>query len=267
MRKNTIFFKNFNEEMIRFRIEYMMPENKFVPNFSEMKLLVGQNKLVLDIIKFIDSDKLYNYYIHGTSIDNLKILKNIIIEYYKEKNYDYNEPDDLDEQDLNLDIIKRINSETDLCMNKGYENSSDDNINLIWNKSSPNILKVSKSKIFENFDLDNNTNILDFKNKVFNDNDTNYNKIYFIYSKESKLIKEAKKIACKKKIKIIWFYKDIFEDTDIKENINKAEFNYEHEIPNDIKKIEDKISTNLYIQIQNTKELRNDLRENFIKNS
>ena len=263
---NTIFFKNFKEEKIRFRIEYMMPENKYVPNFSEMKLLVGQNKLVLDIIKFIDSDKLYNYYIQGTSIDNLKILGNIIIEYYKEKNYDYNEPDDLEEEHLNLDIIKRMNSDTDLCMNKGYENLSDDNMNLIWNKSSPNILKVSKSKIFENFELlDNETNILDFKNKVLNNNDTNYNKIYFIYSNEINLLKEAKKKTSKKRIKIIWLYKDILEDIDIKENINKAEFKYEPKLTNDMYKKEDKISTNLYIQFQNMKDLKNNWRNNLLK--
>ena len=106
---NTIFFKNFNnKEKIRFRIEYMMTKKKFIPNFSKMKLLVDQNKIILKVIDFIDSDKIYNYYIHENSIDSLKLLGNIIKEYYKEKNYYYNdEPYDLEEQYVNVNMLKK----------------------------------------------------------------------------------------------------------------------------------------------------------------
>lgn len=273
---NTIFFKNFNKgEKLRFRIKYKITKPKFVPNFSEMKLLVGQNKIVLKIMEFIDSDEPYNFYIHGNSIDDLKLLGNIIKEYYKEKNYYYNdEPDDLEEQKINYKMLKRMNNAADGDLNKGYEDLSNvDNSSIIWTKSSPNIRKISRIKKFENFDLnddDENNNILEFNKEIING--YNNNKIYFIYVFDNKLVKDVKLKINDKKIKIIWFYKDILEDKDIEENINKIEFNYEKVLKKEMydyeldenNKEKIKISPNLYIQFQNKKALRDKWRKNNI---
>ena len=72
-----------------------------------------------------------------------------------------------------------------------------------------------------------------------------------------------------KKIKIIWFYKDILEDKDIIENENKFEFNYEPKLKGEMYKNMDenekiKISPNLYIQFQSVGDLRNKWRKNKI---
>ena len=270
---NTIFFKNFNkEDKILFRIEDFMGKKKFVPNFSEMKLLVGQNKIVLKVIEFIDSDKLYNYYIQGNNIESLQLFGNIIKEYYKEKNYYYNdEPDDLEELNLNLNMLKKMNSIEVPDINQGYDDLSNDNINIVWTKSSPNIQNFKRTKKIEIFDLKdkkNNENIIsEFNEKIINGD--NNNKIYFIFVFNNSLVKEAKLKINEKKIKIIWFYKDELEDKDMIENENKVEFNYEPKLKEEMyKNVENKekikISPNLYIQFQNKKDVRNKWRRNEI---
>ena len=76
-----------------------------------MELLVGKNEIILDVLNFFYSTKKF-YNIYGDSLENLKTLANVIIEYYKEKYYYYlYESDNLEPQDNQL---KKIYSQPQL---------------------------------------------------------------------------------------------------------------------------------------------------------
>ena len=51
-------------------------------------------------------------------------------------------------------MLKKMNSTSGLDMNQGYDDLSNDNINLVWTKSSPNIQKCKRIKKIEMFDLE-----------------------------------------------------------------------------------------------------------------
>ena len=57
---NFIFPKDFNNNtknnQIRFRRTEIMKENKYFPKYEKMKLLVGKNNFVLDVLKFFFSE-------------------------------------------------------------------------------------------------------------------------------------------------------------------------------------------------------------------
>ena len=248
---NSIFFKDFSEQeknnKITFRKSKRIPDNKIIPNFEALELLVGQNKIIFDVIQFFYSNKL-NYYIHGDSFDNLNMLEKIIIEYYKEKNYCNDDEDvDLIEQELNL--IKKMNSTSNLGSNKEYFDKSLDIIKRIPFNSEKKIFHISKSQIFD-------FKIIYLDDKLIFDEINTDNKIFFIYVYKAELMEEARmKIGDKK---IVWLY------IDIPKNIkNDAEFKYfknMKKLKEEINKKKNKIfSPNLYIQFQNEKALLNDL--------
>ena len=187
--KNNVFIKDFtkdkNNNKIGFRIPEMMTEKKFFPNYEKMKLLVGRNSIVLDVIQFFYSKELY-YNIYGDSIENLKILVNITIEYYKEKNYYLYE----NEQDLS---IKRIKSTPQLALRKLDSGISDNNIINI--KNSEFIPDISNEKKFDfiEIELKKDKNINSNINNGFIFDKSNDNKIYFIYVYDTNLLDTVNK--------------------------------------------------------------------------
>ena len=59
---------------------------KNIPKYEKMELLIGRNKDMIMILEFLKSEK-QNYNIYGDKITNLKKFGNIIIEYYKEREH------------------------------------------------------------------------------------------------------------------------------------------------------------------------------------
>ena len=252
--KNNIFFKDFQNKnnIIGFRMPEMKIKNKF-PNYDTMKLLVGQNEIISNAIKFINSQESF-FDIIIDDKKNLKFLENIIIEYYKEKNYQLYDPEYSEDKNINLNkTIKRINSTSDIGSNKVFFDLSDDKIFLKSKKSNPIIPKVLNPKKydFEELELNNNLNLDKF-------NDNNNNKIYFIFVEDINSMKEIKQKISKNKNKIIWLYID--------KNKNKK-FEYEHELNEQMyemyfDKNKKNPFPNLYIQFQNNKKLRINWRKN-----
>ena len=218
-----------------------------------MKLLVGQNEIISNAIKFINSQESF-FDIIIDDKKNLKFLEDIIIEYYKEKNYQLYDPEYSEDKNINLNItIKRNNSTSDIGSNKVFFYLSDDKIFLKSKKSNPIIPKVLNPKKydFEELELNNNLNLDKF-------NDNNNNKIYFIFVEDINSMKEIKQKISKTKNKIIWLYID--------KNKNKK-FEYEHELNEQMYEMyfgknKKKPFPNLYIQFQNNKNLRIDWRKN-----
>ena len=124
---NSIFFKHFdksnsyesfNENKI---IKFYMKDN-YIPQFEKMKLLVGKNSNVFEIIKFINTDDKYLYNIYGDNIENLKILGNIVIEYYKERyNLYTNDKKNIKEiESIDINDYKNNNFGNEFVFNKIY---------------------------------------------------------------------------------------------------------------------------------------------------
>ena len=77
-----------------------------------------------------------------------------------------------------------MNSATDLDFFKGYDDLSNEDLNIIWTKSNPNIKKISRVKKFENFDLiDNKNNALEFNEKIINNDNDNIIKFNYFFEK------------------------------------------------------------------------------------
>ena len=131
-----------------------------------MKFLVGKNKIVFEVIKFLNSDDKYNYNIYGDSIENLKVLGNIIIEYYKERYHLYEankkrkmefELLDLDNDTLNIFVDKFSFNKIYFIYNYLKENQLTELINkkvkmlnkIIWFS----VKQIVNKKIDENKEL------------------------------------------------------------------------------------------------------------------
>ena len=108
---NNIFWKKFsdgknNNKNKKVKI-YL--KNKYIPNYDKIELLVGRNRDVFKVMEFINSKNgIFNIY--GDNMENLKILGNIIVEYYKERHYLY-ESKGQDIKCINLDE----NNVSDYC--------------------------------------------------------------------------------------------------------------------------------------------------------
>ena len=257
--KIYIFRQDFSNEkknnIINFRRAEILKERKFIPYYDKMELLIGKNKIVSDVIKFFHSqDKYLNIY--SDKMENLKKIGNIIIEYYKEKNYDLYNPNKEDNEEennpqKNKDLfIKRINSETSSINSDKIKIKENNNLNLV--KSFPEIPLTFKRKKFdfEEIDLNDNENTI-LKEDLKYDN-LNINKFFFVYVNDNKLVKKISN----KNNKMIFFY-------EIKENNNpKFLFFKEPKLKSEIDYIykKEEINPNEYIKFQNYKILRNNWR-------
>jgi hypothetical protein len=162
--KNIIKFHGTNK--FKFRKDKIINDKKYFPNYAKMELLVGKNRIVYDVVQFLVSgDNYLNIYCEDYNYEDLKKLGNIIIEYYKEREYIR---------------IKRSNIEK---KENGKKNTE---LNSLLNKNND-------QKIFKEIDLINNDKeIFSYENK------NNYNIIYFIYVKENNFIDRIKNNNYKK---------------------------------------------------------------------
>ena len=257
-----LFKKDFSNieknNKINFRIAETLIEGKFNPNYDKMELLVGKNKIVLDVIKFFDSqDNSLNIY--SDKMENLKILGNIIIEYYKEKNYDLYNPNKEDTEEENFpeknkdEIIKRIIS--DPCLTNSDKYNMEENNNLNHIKSLPEISSTSKRKKFDFEEIDLNDNEIKILIDDFKFKDINNNKIFFVYVNDDKLVnKISNKIN-----KIIFFQ----ETEDPKNNEPKSIFFKEPTLKSEdyYMKEKEKVCPNEYIKFQKYNVLINNWRK------
>ena len=220
-----------------------------------MSLLVGKNKIVFETLNFFYS-KEQCLYIYNDEMINLKILGNIIIEYYKEKNYDLYEQNNEEEEEKEVEInddnrIKKIKSSPLIKNNKIVIN---DNVILASNKIFSGIISdtIRKKFIFEENDLiDDNSKIL---KADYNLDEQSNNIIFFIYVYNINLVN---KIKIKNK-KII-----VFSEGKIHDGLElipepKIEFD---EKKDKIYKNKDEIIPNEYIKFQHNKVLRNNWRK------
>ena len=240
--KNYVFQKYFTEEennnKIGFRIPEMLKEEKFFPNYEKMRLLVGKNSIVLEVIKFFYSNEQY-YNIYGDEIEKLKIFVNIIIEYYKGKNYYLYEPEE-EEQDSRL---KKIKSTPQLAFNKLLSGISDnDNIKSKNSKFIP-FISMGKKIDFIEIGLKKNEN---FNKNIIHDfifDKMNDNKIYFFYVYNINLLAKIKKTNKK----IIFISKEKLEQLAYIKKFNKLTLEPQKGYNN---------YYNYYIQFQNLKTTR-----------
>ena len=239
---NNIFFKDFNENnknnTIRFRIAEMMTKKKFFPDYDKMKLLVGKNKIVFDIITFFHSKELYCN-IYGDNTDKLKELINITIEYYKEKNYDLYELKDEKEIDLRL---KKIKSTPQLAFQKKLSHISFYDLGLQSKKSNPLINNQIGIKFdFIEYDLKKDSNDFKFDN-------SNNNIINLIYVHDSDSLNRVKK----PNKKTIFLSKEQLEQLNNNKKFGKITFIFAGNA---------ETKQNKYIRCQNLKNCRNDWRK------
>ena len=257
--KINIFQKYFSNETknnnINFRKAEILRQNKFIPNYDKMELLVGKNQIVLDIIKFFHSqDSSLNIY--SDKMENLKKLGNIIIEYYREKNFDLYNPNKEDNEEennpqKNKDLfIKRINSEPSSINSDKIIINENNKSNLVKSFSAiPSTFKRKKFD-FEEIDLNDNENRI-LKEDLKYDNN---NKIFFVYVKDDKLVEKISN----KNMKIIFF------KTKELNNINPKSIVFEEpKLKSEIDYINKKyVCPNEYIKFQKYKILRNYWRLN-----
>ena len=168
---DNIFFYNFekNKNKDIFNESKLVKnyvKDNYIPRYEKMKFLVGKNKIVFEVIKFLNSDDKYNYNIYGDSIENLKVLGNIIIEYYKERYHLYEankkrkmefELLDLDNDTLNIFVDKFSFNKIYFIYNYLKENQLTELINkkvkmlnkIIWFS----VKQIVNKKIDENKEL------------------------------------------------------------------------------------------------------------------
>ena len=168
---DNIFFYNFEKNKIKdifneSKLVKNYVKDNYIPRYEKMKFLVGKNKIVFEVIKFLNSDDKYNYNIYGDSIENLKVLGNIIIEYYKERYHLYEankkrkmefESLDLDNDTLNIFVDKFSFNKIYFIYNYLKENQLTELINkkvkklnkIIWFS----VKQIVNKKIDENKEL------------------------------------------------------------------------------------------------------------------
>ena len=161
---NFVFIKDFddkvNNKKIRFKhceITNEKNEKKIIPNYENMLLFVGKNKIIFDVIKFISSNEnnIKNICIYGDNIENLKKLGSAIIEYYNEishfhkvnKNYNIEEfKEGINLRDKNF---VEINLSHDFEEEINSNNNINDRIYFIYvhDNTSVDKIKIEKNKI------------------------------------------------------------------------------------------------------------------------
>ena len=257
--KYSTFIKYFTDEknnLLKFRKTKMMIENNFIPKYEKMSLLVGKNKIVFETLKFINSNETY-LNIYNDEMVNLKILGNIIIEYYKEKNYDlYEKNEEEKDAEINYDIRLKRNKSSSIVKENNKVINDDIGLKPTISCSEINSSDIRKKYDFEEIDLyDDNNKIL--KEDYFLEN-FNINKIFFIYAYNINLVDKIEienkiilfsedKINDKNSLKLIPEPKIEIDETQEKIYKNKIEI-----IPN---------LPNEYIKFQHNKVLRNKWRK------
>ena len=249
------YFANENNNTLKFRGTENIIGSPFIPNFEKMSLLVGKNKIVFETLNFFYS-KEQCLYIYNDEMINLKILGNIIIEYYKEKNYDLYEQNNEEEEEKEVEInddnrIKKIKSSPLIKNNKIVIN---DNVILASNKIFSGIISdtIRKKFIFEENDLiDDNSKIL---KADYNLDEQSNNTIFFIYVYNINLVNKIKI----KNNKIIVFSEEKIHDG--LELIPEPKIEFD-EKKDKIYKNKDEIIPNEYIKFQHNKVLRNNWRK------
>ena len=238
---NYIFPKDFNgkekNNQIRFRRAEIMKENNYIPKYEKMKLLVGKNNFVLDVLKFFFSDFLY-LNIWGDNIENLKKFGKIVKEYYLERYHFYGEEEKFKDLKKNLSVQEFLDDDD---MDKIFED-----MNLNMNKSalsSNQVFRDKKIKEIDEIDLTkDNKNIFREEKKL------NFNIVYFIYVYDSKLVDKIKF----SKYKTIIFSEDELD----KKNIKKIEITKEPSLKTE-KEYKNFVALNEYITFQNKSIVRN----------
>ena len=214
-----------------------MKENKYIPKYEKMKLLVGKNKFVLDVLKFFFSNDLY-LNIWGDNIENLKKFGNIVKEYYLERYHFYGEEEKFKDLKKNLSVQEFLDDDD---MDKIFED-----MNLNMNKSalsSNQVFRDKKIKEIDEIDLTkDNKNIFREEKKL------NFNIVYFIYVYDSKLVDKIKF----SKYKTIIFSEDELD----KKNIKKIEIIKEPSLKTE-KEYKNYVTLNEYIKFQNKSIVRN----------
>ena len=248
---NNVFPKDFNDSEknneIRFRIPEIMKENKYIPKYEKMELLVGKNYFVLEVLKFFFSVGRY-LNVWGDNIENLKKFGNIVKEYYLERYHFY---ESKEEEDEVTSKIKKISSfpKLNISMNANKKNEE---LKLKEIQSSPALLRI-RTKIKEVIEIDlNNDNEI-----ILNDEQKqDYNIIYFIYVYDKKLVKEVNFI----KSKVVWFSENKLTNVN---NINKSiKVTKEPTLkPEKYYQNPEKVNINEYIKFQNEANVINCWRE------
>ena len=214
-----------------------------------MKLLVGKNNFVLDVLKFFFSNDLY-LNIWGDNIENLKKFGNIVKEYYLER-YNFYESKEKKEEDEVTSKIKKISSFPKLSISMNA-NKKNEELKLKEIQSSPALLRI-RTKIKEVIEIDlNNDNEI-----ILNDEQKqDYNIIYFIYVYDKKLVKEVNFI----KSKVVWFSENKLTNVN---NINKSiKVTKEPTLkPEKYYQNPEKVNINEYIKFQNEANVINIWRE------
>ena len=250
---NYVFRRDFtnmgNNNQIRFRIPEIMNEDKYIPKYDKMALLVGKNYFVLEVLKCFYCDG-HNLNIWGDNIENLKKFGNIVKEYYLER-YHFYESKEKKEEDEVTSKIKKISSfpKLNISMNANKKNEE---LKLKEIQSSPALLRVT-TKIKEVIEIDlNNDNEI-----ILNDEQKqDYNIIYFIYVYDTKLVKEVNFI----KSKVVWFSENKLTNVN---NINKSiKVTKEPALkPEKYYQSPEKVNINEYIKFQNEANVINIWRE------
>ena len=247
------FTPNEKNNQIRFKIPEILNENKYIPKYNKMELLVGKNNFVLQVLKFFFS---YESFLNvwGDNIENLKKFGKIIKEYYLERYhfYEYNRKLKK-EKDEKKKLLKKTVSFPNL--NKIVdENELDEDLKAKEIKSSPALMRVPKIKneIIE-INLNRDNDII-LNNEQKNNND---NIIYFIYVYDAELVN---KVKLGDKIKIVWFSEDPLNNINKKIKLTK-EPTYESEKFEEYYRNLKKVKINEYIKFQNEKDVINSWRK------
>ena len=217
--KASVFSKKFNEteenRLLKFGGKKNSEENKnkYIPDYSKMNLLVGKNKIIYDVINSIKNkncniniycDEINNEY----TINDLRDLANIIIEYIKERE----ENNEINDEFNELKKISSFKPEQKIVLN--YEDINIKNI-----KSSP-IIEIQNNELNNKYELID-LSLNDSENPIEFDF-SKINVIYFvIVGKEitEKFVADLKKI--KNRIVVLSLYK-----------IDKIQFNSYQKLEN-----------------------------------
>ena len=192
-----------------------------------MNLLVGKNKIIYEILLFLESNEPY-INIYGINyISFWKKLGYIIKKYYEERSNNNKE----NNLDFSLNFHKGIKSMDNINNNK---NSNDLNFTTI--KSMPLISEINLNKKIIEKDLDDNTD------NIFNEN---YNNIYFIYIKDKNI--SIDKIKNIKNKKVIFSSENIMRDS---KNSFEIEPPYILKTEIEYNKLNDKFIPNEFIENQ-----------------
>ena len=213
----TDFTRTENNNLIKFRKKEFILKEKYIPYYDKMELLVGKNKFIFDVIKFLFSNEL-NLNIYGDNIENMRKFGNIIKEYYFERYYFYetnvkfNEKEKEQEKELE---IKKNKSTPSLCMDTNKidfcHNIINDDIKLKVKQTS---LPISLNKIKRKINIVE-IDLFEEDKNILQDNVIDYNNIYFIYVHDAKLIDKVNF----KKNKAIWFSKESIKGTKFNKTI------------------------------------------------